>query len=98
MNMQMDSIEHWSMKPNEEPAPAYYRLRPGDEIALGIGNFKTTPRVGERYEDYPLEIIGIKYFKNGEPHEKKWWQFWIRKKRWIVILEMEQQGEDNKNF
>lgn len=84
---------YWSIKPNEEPAPAYYGICPGDEIALGIGNFKTTPRVGERYENTPLKIIGINYLKNGELHEKKWWQFWIRKKRWIVILEMEQQGE-----
>ena len=74
------------LKQREIDMERLYKLQPGDHIALGIGNFAKKPRVGDQYEDLPMRVEAIRYTKGIYSYPKKWWQFWISKKRLLIIV------------
>lgn len=76
-----------------------YKLNKGDRFALSYSYFKKRPRVGDFYEDTPIIIRAIRYCKRKEItplpdvwRDYKWWMFWVRKKRILVICEYLGEG------
>lgn len=67
------------------------KLVPGDIYTLGIGNFNykkqklgVTAVVDGKAR---FHIIRILYIKGHRLRQKRWWQFWIRKKRLAYVCE-----------